>query len=464
MQVDPTIFKAYDIRGINDTQLSSKLALHVGRGFGTFLKRKGTYDCLVCRDTRITSEDYQKNVMAGLLSVGVNVHDMGLALASHMYHARHYYHIDGGIMVTASHNPPNYNGYKLTSGLNAISSEEIQQVRKIIESEDYETGEGKLTDLSAANVVYYEEIKKRIKLQKPLKIVVEAGHQTPALFIPDFLKSLGCEVITLHANIDPSFPAGVPDPVNNEFMIQIQKAVVENKADVGIAMDADGDRGGVVDDKGRIWLGDMVLDLLVRDFLPRRKGAKVIVEVKDSEIVVEDTKRLGGVPIFWKTGHALLDPKIHEEKALLCGEMSCHYWVTDNWYFFDDTPFALMHVLRIISESNKRFSEIMDEIPKYPSTPEIRFKCPEDKMTSTVEAGVAHFRKMCDRVVDIDGIRGYKDDGWFLLRRSNTQPLLSVRAEAKTDQGLEKLKAFIKEFFNKFDYLDFDWERQYDVV
>ena len=464
MKVDPSIFKAYDIRGVNDSQLSNELAFHVGKGFGTFLRRKGTLDCLICRDTRVTSKDYQDNVTRGLLSVGVNVHDMGLALASHMYHARHYYHIDGGVMVTASHNPPNYNGYKLTSGLNAISSDEVQQVRELIEREDYETGAGVLADKSEANVVYYEEIKKRIKLLKPLKIVVDAGHQTPALFIPQFLRDLGCEVIVLHENIDSSFPAGVPDPVNVEFMKYAQEAVVKNKADVGIVMDADGDRGGMIDDKGQIWLGDMVLDLLIRDFLPRRKGAKVIVEVKDSEIVVEDTKRLGGIPIFWKTGHALLDPKIHEEKALLCGEMSCHYWVTDDWYTFDDTPFALMHALRIISENSKSFSEIMAEIPKYPSTPEIRFKCPEDKMDQTVKEGVEYFAKACDKVVDVDGIRGYKDDGWFLLRRSNTQPLLSVRVEAKTVEGLENLKNFIGGFFKKFDYLNFDWDRQYDVA
>jgi len=462
MKVDPKIFKSYDIRGINNEQLSGELAVHVGKGFGTFLIRKGTKDCLVCRDTRVTSEEYQKKLIEGLLSVGVNVHDMGLALSSHLYHARHYYKIDGGVMVTASHNPPNYNGFKLCSGINAIVNEEVQKLRKLIEDEDYEKGEGKLVDKKEANDVYYEEIRKRIKFEKPLKVVVEAGHQTPALFIPKFLESMGCEVVVLHENIDPSFPAGVPDPVNSEFVKYTQDAVVKHKADVGLIMDADGDRGGMVDEKGRVWMGDMILDLLVRDFLPRRKGAKVIVEVKDSEIVVEDTERLGGIPIFWKTGHALLDRKVYEEKALLCGEMSCHYWVTDDWYIFDDTPYALAHVMRIISNSDKKFSELMDEIPKYPSTPEIRFKCPEEKKVQVVEEGVKYFRDKCDRVVDVDGIRGYKHDGWFLLRKSNTQPLLSVRAEARDEESLGKLKKFVSEFLDGYDFLDFDWERQYD--
>jgi phosphomannomutase/phosphoglucomutase len=462
MKVDPTIFKSYDIRGINDEQLSPELANAVGKGFGTYLLRKGTKDCLVCRDTRVTSEEYQTQLMDGLMSTGINVYDMGLALSSHMYHARHYYNIDGGVMVTASHNPKNYNGFKLCSGINAIVTEEIQKLKKIIEEDDYLEGRGKHYDKSEANKIYYDEIKKRVLFKKPLKVVVDAGHQTPALFIPDFLRSLGCEVIVLHEKIDSSFPAGVPDPVNLEFMKATQEAVIKNNADVGIVMDADGDRGGAVDDKGRIWMGDMILDLLVRDYLPKRKGAKVIVEVKDSEIVVEDTKRLGGIPIFWKTGHALLDLKVYEEKALLCGEMSCHYWVTDNWYVFDDTPYALTQVLRIISESDKKFSELMDEIPKYPSTPEIRFKCPEDKKIQVVQEGVDHFRNLCDKVVDVDGIRGYKHNGWFLLRKSNTQPLLSVRAEAKTNEDLEELKTFVKEFLDKFDFIDFDWNRQYE--
>ena len=464
MKIDPTIFKTYDIRGLNDEQLNNELAELIGKGFGTYLRRKGTNDCLVCRDTRITSVDYQNNLVKGLLSCGITVHDMGLALSSHLYHARHYYKIDGGVMVTASHNPPNYNGFKLCSGVNAIVGEEIQKVRKLLEDNDFEKGDGNLLEKEEANIVYYEEIKKRVKFNKKLKVVVDAGHQTPALFYPKFLKDMGCDVIVLHENIDPSFPAGVPDPVNQEFMKYTQDAVLKHGADVGLVMDADGDRGGMVDDKGRIWMGDMILDLLIRDYIPKNPGAKVIVEIKDSEIVVEDTIRLGGIPIFWKTGHALLDQKVYEEKALLCGEMSCHYWITKDWYVFDDTPFALTNVLRILSGSGKKLSDMMDEIPKYPSTPEIRFKCPEDKKENVVKEGVDFFKDQCDKVVDVDGIRGYKHNGWFLLRKSNTQPLLSVRAEAKTNEELEKLKKFVKDYLDSYDFLDFDWSRQYEVA
>lgn len=462
MNIDPSIFRTYDIRGINDEQLSAEAAYLIGKGFGTYLQKKGTTDCLVCRDTRVTSEEYEKSLIKGLLETGVNVHTMGLALASHLYFARQYYNIDGGVMVTASHNPPNYNGFKLCSGVNAIIDSEIQKVRKIIEGGNFAIGNGDILDKSEANEIYYDEIRKRVSLKKPLKVVLDAGHQTPSLYIPKFLESLGCEVIALHTNIDSSFPAGIPDPVNTKFASVTRETVLENKADIGLIMDGDGDRGGVVDNEGKSWFGDMILDLLVRDFLPDNPGSTVIVEVKDSEIVAEDVERLGGKAIFWKTGHALLDHKVHEEKAILCGEMSCHYWVTKDWYFFDDTVIALAHVLRILSESDRPLSEIMSDIPQYPSTPEIRFFCPEDKKEMVVLEGVNYFRDQCDKVIDVDGIRGYKHDGWFLLRKSNTQPILSVRAEADNQKNLDLLKVFVGEYFERYDFLDFDWNRQYD--
>ena len=462
MKIDPRIFRTYDIRGINDEQLNDEVAKLIGKGFGTYLRNKETADALVCRDTRVTSEAYEKSLIEGLLESGINVHTMGLALSSHMYFARQHYGIDGGVMVTASHNPPNYNGFKLCSGINAIIDSEIQKVKKIIEDGQFATGKGEIFDKSEVNEIYYEEIRKRISLKKPLKVIIDAGHQTPSLYIPKFLESLGCEVVTLHANIDSSFPAGIPDPVNVEYAKVTSKAVLEHNADLGIIMDGDGDRGGIIDNNGKSWFGDMILSVLVRDFLPSNPGATVIVEVKDSEIVAEDTERLGGKAIFWKTGHALLDHKVHEEKAILCGEMSCHYWVTKDWYYFDDTVIALAHVLRIISESSLPLSDIMAEIPQYPSTPEIRFQCPEDMMSTVVDEGVEYFRSQCDRVIDVDGIRGYKHNGWFLLRKSNTQPLLSVRAEAKNTEDLEKLKIFVADFFKRYDFLDFDWNRQYD--
>lgn len=461
--INPTIFRTYDIRGINGEDLDEERVKLIGKGFGTYLRERETKDVIIGRDTRVTSEKFQTAFTKGLLSTGCNVYNMGLSLASPIYHARHFYKIDGAVMVTASHNPPNYNGFKLCHGINAITEEEIQKLKEIVLSGKFTKGKGEIKNLKQANKIYYDEIRKRIALKKRLKVVIDCGHATPAMFIPKFLEELGCEVIALHTNIDPSFPAGVPDPVNSEFTKHAIKTVLANKADVGILMDTDGDRAGFIDERGRVWLGDMILDLFIRDFLPKNPQAKVIVELKDSEIVVEDTKRLGGIPIFWKTGHALLDKKVFEEKALLCGEMSCHYWITKNWYVFDDAIFAMAHLLRIISSSGKTFGVLIDEIPKYPATPEIRFACPEEEKEKIVNQAVSYFKKKCDRYIDIDGIRGYIFNGWFLLRKSNTQPIISVRAEAKTKKDLEKIKDFVKSRLDTYKEIEFDWEKQYAI-
>ena len=464
MKINPSIFKASDIRGINEIDLDKKVVKLIGKGFGTYLLEKGTSEVIVGRDTRLTSRDYQEYLMNGLVSTGCNVHDMGLSLASAIYFSRHHYHIDGASMVTASHNPPNYNGFKLCHGVNAIIEEEIQKVKEITLSGKFRKGKGVIKKLPDANKEYYDAIKKKVKLGKKLKVVFDCGHGTPALFIPQFLKGLGCEVIVLHEKIDPSFPAGVPDPVNLEYCKLAAKTVLRKGADIGIVVDTDGDRAGFIDEKGRIWLGDIILDIFIREFLPKYPGAKVIVELKNSEIVVEDTKKFGGIPIFWKTGHALLDHKVYEEKALLCGEMSCHYWITKDWYVFDDAIFATAHLLRIISESKKTFSQIVDEIPKYPATPEYRIACPEEKKSEIIEKAVKFFKGKCERAITIDGIRGYIHNGWFLLRKSNTQPLISLRCEAKTQGDLKKIKNFVKKHLDSYKPdINLDWNRQYDI-
>jgi phosphomannomutase/phosphoglucomutase len=459
MKINPDIFRAYDIRGIAGKDLTPEIAELIGKAFGTYLLERGTREVLVGRDTRATSEEYQKAVTQGLLSTGCNVVDIGLTLSSILYFARQHYKIDGGVMVTASHNPPEWNGFKLCHGLNAIVEEEIRKVGDILISEKFKSGKGKQKTLDVVPA-YLEAIKQRVKIKKPLKVVVDGGNATPSVFIPKFLKELGCQVIPLHCDIDSASPGGIPDPVKLDDYQDLIKKVGEESADLGILLDGDGDRVGFVDEKGNVWLGDTVLLLLVREIIPKNPGRKVIVEIKDSEAVVEETKRLGGIPIFWKTGHALLDHKVFEEKAILCGEMSCHYWVTDNWYYFDDAIHALARVLKIIVDSGKSFSELIAELPKYEVTPEYRIPCPEDKKFKLVRELVEYFRPRCDKVVDVDGIRGYIEDGWFLIRASNTQPLIVVRCEAKTKEGLEKIKKLIKNKLDKYSYIRLDWGKQ----
>ncbi len=460
MEIKEEIFREYDIRGIAGKDLNPDIMNSIGKAFGTYLIERGVKDVLIGRDSRASSESYQKAVIDGLRAVGCDVVDIGLILSSFLYFARQHYNIDGGVMITASHNPVEWNGLKLCHGLNAIIGEEIRKVKDILISEKFKTGQGTLKSLDIFPI-YFKAVQQRVKLNKSLKVVVDCGSAAPSAFAPEFLKQLGCEVVPIYCRIDTSFPRGAMDPAKITHYKDLIKAVKDNKADLGVIFDGDGDRVGFVDEKGQIWLGDMILTLLVRSIVPKHPGRKVIVELKDSEIVAEETKRLGGIPIFWKTGHALLDHKVYEEKAILCGEMSCHYWVVDNWYVFDDAFYALAKVLEIISNSGKKLSELMEQIPKYPSTKEHRIPCPEEKKFALVKELVEYFRPKCSKVIDIDGIRGYIEDGWFLIRASNTQPAITIRVEAKTKEGLEKIKKTIKEKLDQYSYLDFDWSKDF---
>jgi len=463
MTINPQIFREYDIRGIVDEDLSEEFANVLGKAYGTYLQNFGTKDVLVARDTRITSPAYQKALMEGLISTGCDVYDMGIAIVSTLYFARQYFKIDGGVMVSASHNPPQYNGFKLCHGQNTISGKEIQEVLKIMQSGKFIKGQGKVDNFPQGNEKYYKEIRNKIKLNRKLKVVVDSSAAIAGLFIPKLLRDLGCEVIELFSEINWTNPPHIPDPVIIEAYTELIKKVKENNADVGVMFDGDADRVGFVDEKGRIQLGDVILTFLVQDYLPKNKGAKVIVELKDSEMVVDEVDRLGGVPIFWKTGHSLLDEKVYEEKALLCGEMSCHYWITKDWYYFDDAVYAMCQVLRILSSSAKKISEIIDSFPKYYATPEYRIGVPEEGKFDLVKDVVEYFRPKCTKILDLDGIRGYTEDGWFLFRASNTGPLVSLRVEAETPEGLERLKSFVSEGLKNFPEVHLDWNRQYDT-
>lgn len=453
IKINQLIFREYDIRGIVGKDIDEEVAYIVGRGFASYLIKRGSKEVIVGYDTRETSIPYKEAFIKGLVDSGCIAIDVGYALSSMIYFARKYYDIDGACIITASHNPPEYNGFKLCHGLNAITGEEIQKIKEIILKENFVSGEGKIIRACDGEIFekngkivnpqedYFKELKKRTKLEKRLKVVVDCGNATPSLFIPRFLEELGCDVIPLFCNLDPRFPNHIPDPAHIENYKHLVDMVLKERADLGMLFDGDGDRVGFVDSEGNILLGDVILTILIREMLPKHKGAKVIVELKDSEIVVEETKRLGGIPIFWKTGHALLDKKVFEEKALLCGEMSCHYWITDNWYYFDDAIYAMCKVLEIASK--KSLNEIYKELPRYENTPEYRIHCEEERKFNVVKNLVEKLKPKCKEAITLDGIRGYIYDGWFLIRASNTQPVVSLRCEAKSKDGLEKIKRFL---------------------
>lgn len=467
-KINPKIFREYDIRGIVGEDLSDDFAYVLGRAFAEYLNAHGVKKVLVARDTRATSESYQNALMRGLSEGGCDVCDMGIAIVSTLHFAIEHWRIGGGIMVTASHNPPQYNGFKLYHKDNSVSGDELQEVRKITEkiagqNQSAEILAGKIIPFPEGNKIYYEEIKKRISLKRKLKVVVDSGGAIAGIFVPKFLKDLGCEVVELYSEINPNNPPHPIDPSVVSAHNDLIKKVLETGADSGVLFDGDADRVGFVDEKGEIHIGDAILTFLAQDYLPKNHGAKVIVEISNSEKVIDEVKKLGGIPVWSKTGHTFINTKIKEENALLSGETSCHYTITKDWYEFDDAIFAMCQALRILSESNKTFSEMFEGFSEYYSTSQYRIAVKEEEKFDLVRKIIEHFRPLCEKTIEIDGIRGYTKDGWFIIRASNTGPIISLRAESKSREGLERLKKFIQSELANFPQVNLDWDRQYDA-
>lgn len=461
--INEKIFRSYDVRGVAGVDLDYNLVRLLGRGFGTYLLERGEKSVIVGHDNRPSHEEYHRAYLEGLVDTGCRVIDLGFSLSPMVYFARHHYGVGGACMITASHNPPKYNGFKMCHGLNAIVEEEIQKVKEIILSGKFAKGEGSV-EKGDVREAYFKAICDRVKLKKSYRVVVDAANATPALFVPPLLERLGCEVIPLFCDLDSRFPNHLPDPVAIGYYGPLRQKVLETGADFGIMIDGDGDRVGFLDGDGNILYGDVILTLLIRDIVPDNPGCKVIIEMKDTELAFDETKRLGGIPMFWKTGHALLDQKVHEEGAILCGEMSCHYWVCDDYYVYDDAVYALARVLKMLDRKGKSLAGLFQELPRLYNTPEYRVAFHTDDQQGFVDRLRDELRDQCDRTIEIDGIRGYAGDGWFLIRSSNTQPVISVRAEARSKEGLERIKGIISSQFSKHSEIDFSWDRQYDIV
>lgn len=443
--VHQRIFRQYDIRGIFGEDLTAKDAELIGKAFGTFIKRRGEQEAIVGRDNRKSSPGLFNSLVKGLLDTGVNVKDIGVVVSPIFYYSTHLYGIKSGIMVTASHNPADYNGFKIQHDGRTLFGEELQVIRKMIQDDDFEHGQGKLTCQSPVKD-YIRMVKGKIKLAgRKLKVVVDCGNGTAGLFAPELLKELGCEVIPLYCDSDPDFPNHFPDPVRPENLQDLMKTVKECKADLGVGFDGDGDRLGVVDDQGNIIWGDMLMVLFWREILPKYPGTTAIVEVKCSEILVDEIKRLGGKPVFYKTGHSLIKAKMKELDAVFTGEMSGHMFFADEYFGFDDALYACARLLRIISGSGKGLSQLLSDVPKTYATPEIRIECPEEKKLHYVEKAKTYFESSGHKFIDVDGVRVQFEDGWGLVRASNTGPELIVRCEAKTPEKLEEIKREIAE-------------------
>jgi phosphomannomutase/phosphoglucomutase len=433
------IFREYDIRGVVDRDLTDDVVLMIGKGFGTYLRRRGGRTAALGGDVRHSTARFRERIAEGLLSVGVSVIDVGTVPTPALYFSLHELPVDGGVMVTGSHNPPDMNGLKLNYGVDSMYGEEIQEVRRIIESGEFEAGNAERSTASMLGP-YVDAIRKRIHLERPLRVAVDGGNGCAGLVACNLLESLGCEVIPLYCEPDGDFPNHHPDPTVMEYIVDLIDAVKKHGADVGIGYDGDADRVGTVDENGEVVFADKMLALLAREVLAKGPG-EIIFDVKCSQALVEDIEAHGGTPVMWKTGHSLL--KIKESGAPMGGEMSGHMVLADDYYAFDDAIYASCRILQMVSRSDRPLSEMVGTIPKYYSTPEIRGETTDDASKfEIVRQAVEYFKANYD-VIDVDGVRVLFGDGWGLVRASNTQPVIVMRFEARTEQRLSEIESIV---------------------
>lgn len=441
--LNPHIFRQYDIRGIMGEDLDEHVAHTLGQAFGTFVIEKGEKKVVVGCDNRKSSPVLKKALIEGLMSTGCDVIDLGTVITPMFYYSRVLYDINPGVMVTASHNPPQFNGFKIGFGPGTIYGQEIQELRERIEKGHFLKGNGTL-NRNNPREAYINMICEKIKLEKKLKVGVDCGNGTASLIAEDVLKRLGVDVYPLYCESDPEFPNHFPDPVKPENLQDLRKMVLDKQLDLGIGFDGDGDRIGVVDDKGNVIFGDMLMILYWREILPKHPGATAIVEVKCSQALPDEIEKLGGKPVFYKTGHSLIKAKMREIGAVFTGEMSGHMFFADEYYGFDDAIYAAGRLLRILSKTDKKLSELLSDVPRYYSTPELRVPCPDDEKFEKVKEVQEYFRNKY-HLIDIDGARVIFPKGWGLVRSSNTGPELIVRCEASTPEDLEAIKQQIQE-------------------
>ncbi len=448
-KVNPFIFREYDVRGIVDKDLTDEVVELLGKSFGTYVQRQGGKKVSVGGDVRISTERFRKALIKGLTTSGVDVIDVGVVPTPIQYFSLYTLNVDGGVMITGSHNPPEFNGFKLSVGQSSIYGEEIQKLLEIIEKDEFLTGEGTVEN---ADLIpdYIEDIKSRIKLEDGIKAVIDCGNGAGALVAEKLMRELGVDAFFMFCEPDGTFPNHHPDPTIEENLQPLRERVLQLQADLGIAYDGDADRLGVIDDQGNVVWGDRLLILFARDILKEKKGQKIIFEVKCSQALPEAIEAAGGEPIMWKTGHSLLKKKMKETGATMAGEMSGHLFFADRYHGYDDAIYASARLMELLSREGKKISELLSDVPRYFTTPEIRVECPSDEEKFRIAQKAAEYFRENYEVIDVDGVRILFGDGWGLVRASNTQPVLVLRFEAKTSERLEEIKNLVIDKLREF--------------
>jgi phosphomannomutase/phosphoglucomutase len=432
------VFREYDVRGVVDKDLNDEFVFNLGRTIGTYAALRRIKNMTIGRDCRLSSDAYHHALMKGLNASGINTIDIGLCATPMLYFSIRHLHVGGGVMITGSHNPPEFNGFKICIGHSTIYGEQIQELRKIMESGKYARGSAssRFEDISTD---YENYLFARIKINKKIKVVVDGGNGVGGRFALPLLKRYGCDVTPIYCEPDGNFPNHFPDPTVEENLVTLTKLVRSKKADLGIAFDGDADRLGVISDKGEIIWGDKLLLLFARQVLRKKPHSTIIGEVKCSQVLFDDIKKHKGKAIMWKAGHSLIKAKMKEEKAVLGGEMSGHFFFADRYFGYDDAIYAALRLLEILSQTGKKLSDLFSDVPKTYATPEIRVDCTDDKKAEIVKRIKKHFQNT-PGIVEIDGIRIPFKDGWALVRSSNTQPVIVLRFEATSKKSLQNIR------------------------
>ncbi|OGW89492.1 MAG: phosphomannomutase [Omnitrophica bacterium RIFCSPLOWO2_01_FULL_50_24] len=449
--MNKNIFRQYDIRGVADQDLTNEVVTLIGRAFSAHLLKQvpaKNPKVVLGRDIRPSSVRIKKAISDALRASGVSVIDIGVVTTPICYFSISHLKASGGIMITGSHNPPEYNGLKMLVGKNSLFGEEIQKLKARIEAKDFVTGRGTCEEVLTISA-YQDYLTKSFQFKRKLKVVVDSGNGTAGLIAPEVLRKFGHDVVELFSEPDSRFPNHHPDPTVEKNLQDAIRKVKETGADVALAFDGDADRLGVVDDRGQIVWGDKLLILFARSILEKNPSAKFVADVKCSNLLFEDVRKRGGNIMMWKTGHSLIKQKLREEHAQLAGEMSGHMFFADRYFGFDDGVYAGIRVLEILDQTGQKLSNLLNDLPRTYATPELRVDCPDDEKFEVVKR-VSKYFKAHYRTIDIDGVRIDFGDGWGLVRASNTQPVLVTRFEASHEKRLNEIRALVEEKIKEF--------------
>lgn len=463
------MFRGYDLRGIAGTDLNPEIVEHIGKAFGTFLKRQSICEAVVGRDSRATSPEYAEAIIRGMIWAGIDTVDIGMTMVGTLYWSQYHLNQKGGVFITASHNPAEYNGMKFANDFSeTLVSEGMNELRRMVEEDDVEKGEkeGKVEKTDVLDA-YVDDLKKRINIEKKFRVVVDASCATPGVVAPKILRSFGMEVIESNCNLDPTFPLGTPDPTETVVAERLRKKVLEEKADIGFTYDADGDRIGIVDEKGGIIWNDVLVAIFAIDVLEKHPGAKIMYNTLCSKVVEDTIKAHGGEPFMWRTGHSFLKKKNQEVKAVFIGELSGHFFFSADFYNHDDGCYTTLRLLDYLSRSSQTLAGVVADLPKYISSPEIKLGCADDKKVGLIEKMSEVLRKDFPEAEVIDderagdGVRLNLPDSMFVVRYSQNGPYLTIKFEAQIQEKYDELKKYLKDTLHRYE--EVNWSEGVNV-